>query len=144
MTPRPLARTRPAAALLLSLSAAGLLALGGCDPRQALYFLQPFEPTIPPPSAAPSLKGKRVVLLAHAVSGTNGDFQALDRELAREVITLLRQKIKRVDVVELDKVWEWMEGHPSWSDPSEAAKEFEADLLIDRGDRPSGLSSWPS
>src|SRR5690349_19557372 len=105
MTPRPPARTRRAAAML-TIAAAGLLALAGCDPRTLFYFLQPFEPTIPPPAAAPSLKGKRVVVIAHAVSGTSGDFQALDRELARQVITVLREKIKKIDVVALDRVWD--------------------------------------
>ncbi len=127
MTPRPPARTRRVAALIL-LATAGLLALAGCDPRTLLYFLQPFEPTIPPPG--PSLKGKRVVVLAHAATGTSGDFQALDRELVREFVVNLRKNVKKIDVVNPDKIWDWVEGHPSWSDPSEVAKEFEADIAI--------------
>ena len=127
MTPRPPARTRRAAALIV-IAAVGLLATAGCDPRTLLYFLQPFEPTIPPPG--PSLKGKRVVVIAHAVTGTQGDFQAIDRELARALVTSLRKNVKRIDVVNPDKVWEWIEGHPSWSDPSEAARAFEADMAI--------------
>ena len=47
-TPRPHARTRRAAASIV-VTAAGLLALAGCDPRTVLYFLQPFEPTVPAP-----------------------------------------------------------------------------------------------
>jgi hypothetical protein len=128
MTPRPHARTRRAAASL-TIAAVGLLALAGCDPRTLLYFLQPFEPTVPPPCHA-KFKGKKVVILAHAVSGTQTDFQALDREIAREVGKLMTEKVKKVEVVPLDKVWAWMEGHPDWTDPAEAAKAFEADFAI--------------
>lgn len=127
-TPRPHARTRRAAASLV-IAAAGLFALAGCDPRTLLYFLQPFEPTLPPPCHA-KLKGKKVVILAHALSGTQTDFQALDREIAREVGRLVREKVKKVEIIDLDKVWAWMEGHPNWTDPSEAARAFEADIVI--------------
>jgi hypothetical protein len=127
MTPRPHARMRRAVAASLFL-ATGLLALAGCDPRQALYFLQPWEPTIPAPG--PSLKGKKVVVLTHAVAGTQNDFLSLDRDLAREVGTLLRTKVKKIDLVNQDKVWKWVEGHPNWTDPSEVAEAFEADMVI--------------
>jgi hypothetical protein len=127
MTPRPHARKRSAAVASLIL-AAGLMALAGCDPRPFLYFLQPWEPTIAPPG--PSLQGKRVVLLTHAVEGAQGDFLSLDRGLAREVGSILRSKIKKIDLVNQDKVWDWVEGHPSWTDPAEVAKDFEADMVI--------------
>lgn len=126
-TPRPLARMRRAAGLLIA--AAGLLALAGCDPRALLYFLQPNEPTIAPEYTG-SLKGKRVVLLTHAVSAAQGESLAIDRELARELVPLLREKIKKVDVVDPSKVWDWAEAHPSWTDPAEAARAFEADAVI--------------
>jgi hypothetical protein len=126
MTPRPLARTRRAFGL--ALAAGSLLMLSGCDPRALIYFLQPFEPMIP--HEGPSLKGKRVVVLAHAAKGTQNDFLSIDRDLTREFIKILREKTKRLDVVDTDKVWAWMEAHPSWSDPSEAARAFEADMSI--------------
>jgi hypothetical protein len=125
MTPRPLARMRRAAWLL---AAVGLLTLAGCDPRSILYFLQPFEPTIAPPG--PALKGKRVVILVHAVSGTQADFPALDRDLARGLAAILRQKVKKIDVVEPEKVRGWVEAHPTYSDPAEAGLAFDADFVI--------------
>lgn len=127
MTPRPHARTRRSAARLV-LAAAGLLSLTGCDPRTLFYFLQPFEPTVPAPG--PKLDGKRVVVVAHAVSNALGEFQALDREVTREVVSILRTKVKKIDVVEPDKVWTWVEGHPNWTDPAEVAKAFEADVVL--------------
>ena len=69
-TPRLNARMRRAVAGLM-IAFAGLMSLPGCDPRTLMYFLQPFEPTIPAPG--PSLKGKKVVVVAHAVSGAQGD-----------------------------------------------------------------------
>jgi hypothetical protein len=127
MTPRPHARMRRAVAASLFL-AIGLLALAGCDPRPFMYFLQPWEPTIAAPG--PSLKGKKVVVLTHAVTGTQGDFLTLDRDLAREFSSLIRTKAKKVELVNQDKVWKWVEGHPNWTDPSELAKAFEADMVI--------------
>ena len=127
-TPRPHARTRRAAASLV-IATAGLLTLAGCDPRTLIYFLQPFEPTIPPPCKT-ELKGKKVVILAHALAGTQSDYQSLDRQIAREVGKIFREKVKKIQVVDLDKTWAWMEGHPNWTDPTEAAKAFEADIVI--------------
>lgn len=128
MTPRPLARMRRAVAASLLL-ATGLIALAGCDPRPLFYFLQPFEPTIPPPYKG-SLKEKRVVVLTHAVSGTQNDFLALDRDLAREVGSLLRAKVKKIDLVNQDKVSTWVQDHPNWTNPAEAAQAFDADMVI--------------
>ena len=127
MTPRFHARMRRAA-LAICLAAPALLALPGCDPRTLLYFLQPFEPTIPAPG--PSLKGKRVVVLTHVAPGAGIDYQALDRELTREFITAIRKKTKKIEFVEPDRVNAWVEAHPSWTDPSEAAKAFEADVAV--------------
>jgi hypothetical protein len=114
--------------MLLTTGALGLMALAGCDPRQALYFLQPYDPTIAPP--CPKLKGKRVVLIVKAAPGALNDAPTLDRELAKEVATRLRENVKRIDLVELDKVWAWDQAHPSWTDPAELAEKFEADIVV--------------
>jgi hypothetical protein len=126
-TPRPNAWTRRAAASTL-IAMAGLVSLPGCDPRTLMYFLQPYEPTIPAPG--PSLKGKKVVIVAHAVSNAMSEFQAIDRELTREVGAILGEKVKKIEVVEAEKVWSWVEAHPKWTDPTELAKAFEADVVI--------------
>src|SRR5262249_14357400 len=126
MTPRPLARKRRFAAL--ACAAVGLLALAGCDPRTLVYFLQPFEPMVP--AKGPSLKGKKVVVLTHPADGTQGDVQPLDRDLGRQVSSILREQVKKIEVVDADKVWSWVEGHPNWTDPAEAARAFEADMVI--------------
>lgn len=126
-TPRSHARTRRAAASLV-LVFAGMLSLPGCDPRTLMYFLQPYEPTVPAPG--PSLKGKKVVVVSHAVSGAQGEYQAIDRELVSEFVSNLRSKVSKIEVVNPDKVWNWVEAHPQWTDQEEIAKAFEADMVI--------------
>src|SRR5689334_21364539 len=120
MTHRPLAWTRRAA--LISMAAAvGLAGLGGCDPRQAMYFLQPYGPTVAAP--CPSLEKKRVALAIYTMQGMN-DFVALDGELARALAPKLRAGIKRLDLVDPEKVATWVRAHPNF-DPAEVAREFE-------------------
>ena len=77
MAPRTLARMRRIAAMIVMFG--GMIALVGCDPRPFFYFLQPFEPTIPPPG--PELKGKKVVVLTHCTAGTQAEFPGLERDL---------------------------------------------------------------
>ncbi len=127
MTPRPLARMRRATALLV-LIAASVSAFSGCDPRQAMYFLQPFEPKVAAP--CPSLKGKRVVVLTTGVAGLQSEFLTLDRDITRELVKILRENVKKIDVVSPNDVAAWMQAKPTWSDPVEAAKAFDADVVI--------------
>jgi hypothetical protein len=106
----------------------GLVALVGCDPRPLFYFLQPFEPMIEPPG--PSMQGKKVVVLTHATSGSQAEFPGLERDLNRQFVKNLKEKTKKITVVDPDKVGTWMSGHPHWTDPSDAARDFEADVAI--------------
>ena len=128
MTPRPHARTRRAALATLMFAGASLLTLPGCDPRTMLYFLQPFEPTIPAPG--PSLKGKKIVVLTHVPAGVGESYSDLARDLTREFQSALRKNVKKIAIVDQDKVAAWMEAHPSWTDATEAGKDFEADMAI--------------
>lgn len=127
MTPRPAGRTRrEALAALVALSTLG--AAGGCDPRALFYFLQPMEPTIKPP--CPSFKGKKVVVLAHAVAGNQSDFIAIDRELSEGLVKVLREKVKKIDVVPAERVQTWVDSHPGYTDPAEAGHAFDADVVV--------------
>jgi hypothetical protein len=129
MIPRPRSVLAIRLCLAAGCLAAGLLTLTGCDPRQMAYFLQPFEPQIPAPG--PELKGKRVVVIAKAVPGALYDQPTLDRELADEIASTLRSKVKKIDVVNVDKVYAWDQANPTWSDPAELAAAFKADMVID-------------
>jgi hypothetical protein len=112
----------------LGLAAVGLLSLAGCDPRALMFFLQPFDPVVK--ADGPDLKDKKVVVLTHAVQGTQNDFRSLDRDLTREFLKPIREKVKKLEIVDPDRVADWVEAHPSWTDPAEAAKAFEADMVI--------------
>ena len=128
MTPRPHATTRRAALATLMFAGASLITLPGCDPRTMLYFLQPFDPTIPAPG--PSLSGKKVVVLTHVQPGAGETYSDLSRDLTREFTSALRKNSKKIQLVDNDKVISWMEAHPSWTDATEAGKDFEADVAI--------------
>lgn len=126
MTPRSLARMRRAPMLIAALITLGTLT--GCDPRQAMYFLQPFDPKIP--AEGPSLKGKKVVILATTIPGLSTDFLTLDREMATGLTKILRENVKKIEVVDPSDVAEWVENKPTWTDPAEAAEAFDADVVI--------------
>jgi hypothetical protein len=102
--------------------------LPGCDPRQMAYFLQPYEDRIPAPG--PSLKGKRVVVIAKGVPGSMYDYPLVDREITTEVTKILRERVKKLDLVDSRKVEAWDQAHPSWTDPAELAEAFDADMVV--------------
>ena len=126
MAPRSLVWMRRLGVLLLLVG--GSVALVGCDPRPLFYFLQPYSPTIPAPG--PDLKGKKVVVLTHATSGSQVEFPGLERDLQREFVENLKKKGRKITVVDPEKVATWVEGHPKWTDPADAARDFEADVVI--------------
>ena len=130
MTPRTIARMpRRRAGMMFGLVALGLVSLAGCDPRALFFFLQPNEP-LTDPMGGPDLTGKRVVVLAHATSTARAQASNIDQDLARKVVSILRDKVKKIEVIEPSKVRDWDAANPSWTDPGDAAKAFEADMTI--------------
>ncbi len=126
MTPRSMLMVRFAAVLVLA--SASLLAASGCDPRSLAYFLQPFDPTIEP--KGPKLEEKKVVILCNVSSGALAEFPSLERDIARELSSVLKKKVEKIKMVEPDKVATWVEAHPHWNDPADAARDFNADIAI--------------
>jgi hypothetical protein len=126
MTPRSMFMLRLAAVIFLA--SASLIAVTGCDPRALAYFLQPFDPTIEP--KGPLLTEKKVVILCNVTSGALAEFPSLERDIPRELASVVRKKVKKVTVVEPDKVATWVEAHPHWTDPADAARDFNADMAI--------------
>ncbi|MGO9469143.1 MAG: hypothetical protein ACLQIB_01385 [Isosphaeraceae bacterium] len=126
MTPRSQLKLRLAAVMLLA--GGSLITIGGCDPRALFFFLQPDNPSIEAPG--PDLLEKKVVILCNVSANAVGEFPSLERDICREVAKLFRTKVKKITVVDPDKVATWIEAHPKWSDPSDAARDFDADLVI--------------
>lgn len=133
MTPQPITRRqlRIRRVLLgLTLLLAAPAALAGCDPRQAMFFLQPFDPKIAAPCPPAKMKGKRVVILTTAAPGTMNEYAGIDRDIATELAKTLRKEIKKIDVVDTAKVRDWASSKRSLTDPADAARAFEADIVI--------------
>lgn len=128
MTPQPRARTRRAAFGLMGLAAAGAITLAGCDPRTLAYFFGDGAPQIP--GQAPSMEGKKVVILTTAAPTALADFQSIDRDLNRELTSIFRTGHKKIEIVDSKKVYDWVEAHPTWSDCGDIAKAFEADYVV--------------
>jgi hypothetical protein len=128
MTPRSLVKWQLAALLLAA--GAGVFAISGCDPRALAYFLQPFESTIPPKAQEVRLEDKRVVILCNVTSAAVAEYPSLERDLPRELAGIFRKKVKRITVVDPDKVATWIEAHPHWTDPADAARDFNAEVAI--------------
>lgn len=127
MTLRRFDRTRRS--LVLGTLGLGSLALaGGCDPRALAYFLQPNESSIDAPG--PSLKGKKVVILCHATTGTMADFPDLENELCKGLGRSLGASVKKIQVVPHQKIKIWADSHPGYTDPAEVGVEYEADAVI--------------
>jgi hypothetical protein len=126
MTHRSWVMARLAAIVLVA--GASLIATAGCDPRSFLYFLQPDDPTIEP--RGPSLEEKKVIILCNVTSTAISKFPSLERDIPRDLGSTLKKKSKKITVVPCDKVATWVDAHPHWSDPADAARDFDADMAI--------------
>ena len=76
------------------------------------------------------LKGKRVVILARCAPGMQSDFATIDREITNKLVKILKENTKDIDIVNTEKVRDWLRSKPSLTDPAEAAKAFDADMVI--------------
>src|ERR1700733_10778808 len=128
MTPR--ARARIQIVAVVALVAGGLVPMSGCDPRSLAYFLQPFQSEIPPPEGSPSLEGKKVVILCNVTSAAVAEYPSLERDVPRTLAEILRKKVKKITIVETDKVATWIEAHPRYTEPADCALDFGADIAI--------------
>ena len=125
MTPRARAKIQIAAVVVLI--AGGLIAVSGCDPRTLAYFLQPFESTIEP--GGPSLEGKKVVILCNVTSGAVAEYPSLERDVPRILAEILRKKVKKITIVETDKVATWVEAHPRYTSSLRTPHVISAPIL---------------
>ena len=128
MTLQTRVRTRRAAVGLMVVAAAGTFILSGCDPRTLSYFLQGDQPEIP--GAGPDLSGKKIVVVTTAAPTVQADSKAVDREINREVVKIFRDRVKKLEIVDPEKVTAWLDAHPAWTDPAEIVKAFDADMVI--------------
>lgn len=114
--------------------ASALILCAGCSltnglfgPREAFRSVSNDEPIIP--ATGPSLKGKRVVVITTLDPAVKAEFPTLDCKLDAKVVAHLKEK-KEGEIIDADKVFAWVDGHPHWTDPEEIAKAFAADFVI--------------
>ena len=74
------------------------------------------------------LEGKKVVILCNVTSAAAGEYPSLERDVPRILADILRKKVKKITIVEPDKVATWVEAHPHWTEPADAARDFGADM----------------
>ncbi len=94
------------------------------------YFLQPFESTIPPPEGATKLDGKNVVILCKVNQAAAREYPSLDRDIVRNLGDTLQKKVKKIIVVDPDKLPPRVSAHPGSTEPADAARDFGADVAI--------------
>ena len=75
---------------LVGLAAAGAFTLAGCDPRTLAYFFGDGQPQIP--GQAPSFEGKKIAVVTTAAPTALADFQTIDRDLNRELVSIFRDR----------------------------------------------------
>ncbi len=73
---------------------------------------------------------RRSSFLCNVTSGALAEFPSLERDIPRELASIFRKKVKKITVVDPDKVATWVEAHPHWTDPADAARDFNADIVI--------------
>lgn len=125
---RRIARLRWAVALI-GIATASFVSISGCDPRPLIFFLQGEDPSNP--AACPTeFKNKKVVILVEVSGSARGASGSLDHDLSRELAKFLKDRVKKIKIVPLDRVWAWSEGNPTATDPGEVGRKFEADVVI--------------
>ncbi len=70
------------------------------------------------------------MILVQVAGSARGASDSLEHDLGREVAKILTDKGKKIKIVPLPKVWTWVENNPTWTDPAELAKKFEADKVV--------------
>ena len=70
------------------------------------------------------------MILCNVTSSALAEFPSLERDIPRELASVFARRVKKITVVDPDKVATWVEAHPHWTDPADAARDFNADIAI--------------
>jgi hypothetical protein len=103
----------------------GLLLTAGCSMLPALAYV------IDPEDVDPEfedLKGKRVAVICRATS-LEYAHPTVSRDLAVRVAALLREKVKKVEVVDERELSDWVDKH-DWHDYREVGRALKADMVV--------------
>lgn len=121
--------SRPGRQRLAYLTAAGVLLClgGGCmQIIPAVAYLIKGTNTA---AEFDGLKGKRVAVVCRPSTELQYASGNVANELAAELGLALQQKIKKIEVIEADRVAEWADEH-SWDEFVEVGKALDADMVV--------------
>jgi hypothetical protein len=77
-----------------------------------------------------TLENKKIVILCNVTSAAMAEFPSLERDVPRDLASVFRKKVKKITIVDPDKVATWVEAHPHWTDPGDAGRDFGADVVM--------------
>ena len=58
------------------------------------------------------------------------EYVGIDRDITTELVKTLRKEVKKIDVVDPAKVRDWAANKRTLTDPADAARAFDADIVI--------------
>lgn len=121
------ARPASLARWVLTLLVAGsLLPAGGCNAvALALYAIK--GNNVPPEFE--DLKDKRVAVVCRPTTSLQYTNSGVDKQLARELGALLSQNVKKLELVDADKVEKWIDEN-NWEEYVEVGRAVDAEMLV--------------
>lgn len=125
MQPRP---SLPLGRSLLLLSCVALLAAAaGCQTTLATAIWLVQGPDIP--AEYKGLSGKRVAVVCRPLVGLTYRDSSAARDVAREMTKLLRQNVRKIEIIDQREVAEWVDEH-DWEEFTEVGEALDADLVV--------------
>jgi hypothetical protein len=75
------------------------------------------------------LKNKRIAIVCRPVVQLQYSNNSVGNDIATELATVMRQKMKKIELIDPDRVAEWVDGN-DWDDYTEIGKGLDADVII--------------
>ena len=115
---------RSRAALLMCWVA--LLPLAGCTTVASLVYVIKGTNV---DAQYTGLKGKRVAVVCRPTAALQYGRTSVAKDLAKQVAYLLRDNVRKIDIVNPEKVNEWMDEN-TWDEYAEVGEAFDAQLVV--------------
>jgi hypothetical protein len=115
-------------AILLALTAGCLAAMSGCTSflATAMWVARGNDA----PAEFNGLKEKKVVVVCRPAGSLEYGNPTVGDEIANEVGRLLRERVKKCEVISHRKVEQWVDEHGPWDDCLDVADALQADMVV--------------
>lgn len=121
-----LGRLIPRYRLALLLCWVGLMPLAGCTTiASVVYVLKGTNVD----AEFDGLKGKRVAVVCRPMAELQYGRTSVAKDIAKQVAYLLRDNVRKIDVIEPSKVNEWMDEN-TWYEYTEVGEAFDAQMVL--------------